>query len=193
MVDRDLHRGSVSARHPDRVTTPLRSAVAGDLRHHRRRDGNPVWMLHQHRLDDARMARVAAALATYAWRRMSVRAVAVRLVAENDGEVVALDDGRVWMVKRALLACRWRGLTVAGVARQAAAALGTWHASHRRLDLELAWLLDSGYRWRANAPGSSDLGDSPAGERRDDYGNESRDRSVPCRSTSTQQARPFRA
>jgi hypothetical protein len=72
-------------------------------------------------------------------------AVAVRLVAELDGEVVALDDGRVWIVKRALLACRWRGLTVAGVARQAAAVLETWwHASHRRLDLELAWLLDSG-------------------------------------------------
>jgi hypothetical protein len=48
------------------------------------------------------------------------------------------------MVK-ALLACRWRGLTVAGVARQAAAASETWwHGSHRRLDLELAWLLDSG-------------------------------------------------
>jgi hypothetical protein len=46
-------------------------------------------------------------------------AVAVRLVAELDGEVVALDDGRVWIVKRALLACRWRGLTVAGGARQA--------------------------------------------------------------------------
>jgi hypothetical protein len=71
-------------------------------------------------------------------------AVAVRLVAELDGEVVALDDGRVWIVKRAPLACRWRGLTVAGVARQAPAALETWHASHRRLELELAWPLDSG-------------------------------------------------
>jgi hypothetical protein len=75
---------------------------------------------------------------------MSVRAVAVRRVAENDGEVVALDDGRVWIVKRARLACRWRGLTVAGVARRTAGALETWHASHRRFELELAWLLDSG-------------------------------------------------
>jgi hypothetical protein len=71
-------------------------------------------------------------------------AVAVRLVAELDGEVVALDDARVWIVKQALLACRWQALTVAGVARQAAAVLETWHASHRRLGLELAWLLDSG-------------------------------------------------
>jgi len=101
-------------------------------------------MLHHDRPDDARMASVEAALATCARRRMSVRAVAVRLVAELDGEVVALDDGRVWMVKQALLACRWRALTVASVARQAAAALETWHASHRRLELELAWLLDSG-------------------------------------------------
>jgi hypothetical protein len=54
---------------------------------------------------------------------MSVRAVAVRRVAENDGEIVAPDDGRVWIVKRARLACRWLGLTVAGGARQTA---GAW-------------------------------------------------------------------
>jgi hypothetical protein len=49
----------------------------------------------------------------------------------------------VWIVERPLAACRWRGLTVAGVARQAAAALDAWHASCRRLEIELARLLDS--------------------------------------------------
>ena len=72
-----------------------------------------------------------------------MRAVACRLVEAIDGEVARPDDGRVWIVERALSACRWRGLTVAGVARQAAAALESWHASCRRLEVELAWLLDS--------------------------------------------------
>ena len=78
----------------------------------------------------------------YAWRQMNVRAVARRLVEEIDGDVVAVDDGRVWTVERALWACRWRGLTVAGVARQACAALESWDANCRRLDIELVSLLD---------------------------------------------------
>ena len=53
-----------------------------------------------------------------------------------------MDDGRVWMVERALSAYRWRALAVAGVASQAAAALESCHTSRRRLDIELAWLLD---------------------------------------------------
>ncbi len=74
---------------------------------------------------------------------MTVRAVALRLVeAIEDGEV-AVDDGQVWIVERALSACRWHGLTVAGVACQAAAALESWHTSSQRLEIELAWLLDS--------------------------------------------------
>ena len=68
---------------------------------------------------------------------------AVRLVEAIDGDGLAIDEGRVWMVAQALSACRWRGLTVAGVARQAAAALERWHVSRRRLEIELAWLLDS--------------------------------------------------
>jgi hypothetical protein len=75
---------------------------------------------------------------------MSARVVACRLVEEIDRDLVAADDDRVWIVEQALSACRWRGLTVAGVARQAAAALETWEANRRWLDIELAWLLDSG-------------------------------------------------
>ena len=74
---------------------------------------------------------------------MSVRAVAFRLVAEIDGDVVTMDDARVWMVEQALATCRWRGLTLVGVAGQATAALETWHASCGRLEIELSWLLDS--------------------------------------------------
>ena len=97
----------------------------------------------QARLDSAQLARIEAALQPCAWKRVTVRAVALRLVeAIEDGEVV-VDDGQVWIVERALSACRWRGLTVAGVARQAAAALESWHTSCRRLEIELAWLLDS--------------------------------------------------
>ena len=92
-------------------------------------------------LDDARMAGAEAALRPCRWRRMTSRAVALRLVEAIEGDAVAMDDGRVWMVERALSACRWRGLTVEGVARQAAVALDDWHASWRRLEIELAWLL----------------------------------------------------
>jgi hypothetical protein len=72
-----------------------------------------------------------------------VRAVALRLVEAIEDAEVPVDDGRVCIVERALSACRWRGLTVVGVARQAAAALEGWHAPCRRLEIELAWLLDS--------------------------------------------------
>ena len=65
------------------------------------------------------MARVEAALGPYAWKRMTVRSVALRLVEAIEGGGVAVDDGRIWIVQRALSACRWRGLMVAGVARQA--------------------------------------------------------------------------
>jgi hypothetical protein len=91
----------------------------------------------------AYLARVDAVLRPYAWKRMTVHAVARRLVEEIDGNAAATDDGRVWIVERALSGCRWRGLTVAGVARQAAAALESWDASLRRIDLELARLLDA--------------------------------------------------
>ena len=74
-----------------------------------------------------------------------MRAVAVRLVEEIDRDLVAMDDDRVRMVAHAPSACRRQGLTVAGVARQAAAALESWHASCRRLDGQLAWLLDSSW------------------------------------------------
>jgi hypothetical protein len=95
-------------------------------------------------LNDARLGRIEAALGPYAWRRMTARVVARRLVEEIDGDLPAADDDRVWMVEQALGACRWRGLTVAGVARQAAAALEAWDADRRWFDIELAWLLDSG-------------------------------------------------
>src|SRR5438105_1266484 len=94
-------------------------------------------------LGDARMAGVEAALAPYGWRRMTVRAVAQRLVEAIDGDAVIPDDGRVWMVERALSSCRWRALTLAGVAQQAAGALDTWHASWQRLELELSRVLDA--------------------------------------------------
>ena len=92
------------------------------------------------------MARIDAALGPYAWKRMTVRSVALRLVEAIAGGGVAVDDGRVWIVERALSACRWRGLMVAGVARQASAALASWHTSCRRLDIELDWRLDSSTR-----------------------------------------------
>ena len=99
-------------------------------------------MSHLEPLDAAGMARIEAALLPYGWRRMTVYAVSRRMVELLDGEVVDPDDGRVWMVGRALSACRWRSLTVVGVARQAAAALESWHASRRRLEVELASLFD---------------------------------------------------
>jgi hypothetical protein len=101
-------------------------------------------MLSDGRLDDGHIVRIEAALRPHAWRRMRTDVVARRLVEEIDGDPVATDDDRVWMVEQALSACRWRGLTIAGVARQAAAALEAWDASRRWLDIELAWLLDSG-------------------------------------------------
>lgn len=99
-------------------------------------------MSHPERLDAAGVARVEAALLLYGWRRMTLHVVARSLVELLDGEVVDPDDGRVWIVGRALSTCRWRSLTVTGVARQAAAALAAWHASCRRLEVELASLLD---------------------------------------------------
>jgi hypothetical protein len=98
-------------------------------------------MLQHGRFDESRMAGIEAALRPYAWRRMSSRAVARRLVEELDGEAVVPDDPRAEMVERALAACRWRGLTIAGVARQAATSLEVWHTSRRRLDAELARVL----------------------------------------------------
>lgn len=92
--------------------------------------------------DDSQTARIEAAFRSYAWRRMTVRAVALRLVEELVGEAVAADDDRVWVVERALTACHWRGLTVPGLVGQAVIALQSWHASCRWLELELAWLLD---------------------------------------------------
>ena len=68
----------------------------------------------QARLDSAQIARMEAALQPYAWKRMTVRAVAFRLVEAIENCEVAVDDGRVWIVERVLSACRWRGLTVAG-------------------------------------------------------------------------------
>ena len=99
-------------------------------------------MSHHDPVDAAGIARIEAALLRSGWRRMKVHAVACRLVELLDGEVVDPDDGRVWMVGRGLSACSWRSLTVAGVARQAAIALETWHTSCRRLEGELASLLD---------------------------------------------------
>ena len=68
-------------------------------------------------------------------------------------------------------------MTLAGVTRQAAAALESWHASCRRLDIELVWLLDS-IAWRAASHGSSLLDDPPTSHPRDDAESESANRSV---------------
>jgi hypothetical protein len=98
--------------------------------------------MHQDdRLHRARLSTIEAEFRPFAWRQMTVRAVAVRLVQAIEREDVQADDGRVWMVEQALSACHWRGLTTEGVARQAAAALEVWHVSRQRLDVELAWLL----------------------------------------------------
>jgi hypothetical protein len=68
-------------------------------------------------------------------------------------------------------------MTLAGVTRQAAAASESWHASCRRLDIELIWLLDS-IAWRAASHGSSLLDDPPTSHPRDDAESESANRSV---------------
>jgi len=94
--------------------------------------------------DETQAARIEAAFHSYAWRRMTVRAVALRLVEELVGEAVAADDGRLWAVERALTACHWRGLTVPGLVGQAVIALDSWHASCRWLEIQLSLLLDGG-------------------------------------------------
>jgi hypothetical protein len=99
-------------------------------------------MSHRAPFDEAAIARIEAALLRCGWRRMTVDAVAWCLVELLEGEVADPDDGRVWMVGSVLSACRWRSLTAAGVARQAIAAVEAWHASCRRLEAELASLLD---------------------------------------------------
>lgn len=68
-------------------------------------------------------------------------------------------------------------MTLAGVTRQAAAAMESWQASCRRLDIELIWLLDS-IAWRAASHGSSLLDDPPTSHPRDDAESESANRSV---------------
>lgn len=55
----------------------------------------------QARLDSAQIARMEAALQPYAWKRMTVRAVAFRPVEAIENCEVAVDDGRVWIVERA--------------------------------------------------------------------------------------------
>ena len=148
-------------------------------------------MLRHERLNDGRMAGIEAVLGACAWREMTARAVALRLVCEIEGEAVAVDDDRVWVVERALSACRWRGLTLAGVAGEAAAALEVWDAGCRRLELELAKLLDSAGDATCQ-PGSSVLGDpmSAAGGEHDRT--RSRTGVSRCRSTNIRQARRFR-
>jgi hypothetical protein len=98
-------------------------------------------MLYHERLTDVRMARVEAALGRCAWRRMSPRAVAMCLAPSSTARWLRTTVASGWWSGR-LSACRWRSLTLAGVAGQAAAALETWHASCRLLDLELTRLLD---------------------------------------------------
>ena len=96
--------------------------------------------------DDARIARIEAALCPYPWKRMTLPAVAGNIVAALAREAwdeAEADDHLLWMVERALGECRWRSLTAAGVARQALRALDSWEASVRRLDFELAQLLAS--------------------------------------------------
>jgi hypothetical protein len=100
-------------------------------------------MLQHERLDDARMARIGSAFGRCAWRRMTARAVACRLVEAIDGTGTASDDNRVWIVERALSVCHWRGLTMTPLACQAAAALDVWETSCQRLEIELAWLLET--------------------------------------------------
>ena len=92
-------------------------------------------------LYDPALMRLEATLRPYVWRRMTVAAVAHRLVEALDVDAGAVDEHGVWMVQRALGRCRWRQLTLAALAHEAAAALHTWELSRRRLDAELAQLL----------------------------------------------------
>jgi hypothetical protein len=101
---------------------------------------------HRASFDDARIARIEAALCPYPWKRMTLAAVARNIVAALAPEAwdeAGPDDHLLWIVERSLAECRWRSLTAAGVARQALRALDSWEASVRRLDVELARLLAS--------------------------------------------------
>ena len=98
----------------------------------------------QARLESTQMARVEAALGPYAWKRMTVRSVALRLVEAIEGGGVAVDDGRSVDCRAGAL-----GLSVArpdgrgrgAPGRPPRSRAGT--TSCRRLEIELAWLLDS--------------------------------------------------
>jgi hypothetical protein len=101
---------------------------------------------HRGSFDDARIARVEAALCPYPWKLMTLPAVARKIVAALASEApdeAGPDDHLLWIVERAFAQCRWRSLTTAGAARQALMALDSWQASLHRLDAELASLLAS--------------------------------------------------
>ena len=101
---------------------------------------------HRGSFDDARIARIEAALRACPWKRMTLPAVARNIaaaLARGAWDEPGPDDHVLWIVERALAECRWRSLTAAGVARQALGALDSWEASVRRLDVELARLLAS--------------------------------------------------
>ena len=95
------------------------------------------------------MAGAEAVLVSWA-ERMSVPALAGRLVAEIDGEIVAIDHGWVWTVEHALWACPWRGgRSLVSRARA---------APHRRPGMPAVG------DWRSGGPGCSTATTDPAGE-----------------------------
>ena len=80
--------GARTVRHPDRVMAASRLKRPSDG------IGSARQIPPQERLESTQMARVEAALGPYAWKRMTVRSVALRLVEAIEGGGVAVDDGR---------------------------------------------------------------------------------------------------
>jgi|SRR5829696_6718026 len=100
---------------------------------------------------DPRLALIAAALGSVAWKGWSEQALAGRIVGALDGRpadgrpapALGRDgDDRIDVVRAALRGSAWRLRSAAAVARRALAALDAHHARMACIDIELAWLLD---------------------------------------------------
>jgi hypothetical protein len=118
-------------------------------------------MIREIRTDDRRIGAITAALAPYAWRRLSTEMLARRIVGAVDRDWVQVElaqaceiydavsevepaepeDDRVAILARALQEFAWRSLTLLGLCRQALMTLDAWRWQRQWLDIELAWTL----------------------------------------------------
>ena len=130
----------------------------------RRRRRRPWRTVHVRRsAGDERAAVVAAALAPYAWRDLTDRMLARRVVGAADRHAVAVllasvpgtevgeaapiepadaADERVDALLRALAGVRWRAWSLARLCRDLVAGLETWQAERESLESDLRRLLE---------------------------------------------------